>query len=80
MAGMPSNRHLYGSYVTELWVQQHPKPHMLEKCESMHQSLGLVHELKAQKAGRQELTEAAKIILESFFWPSAYTLLPNILC
>lgn len=47
--------------------------------ESGHHSLGLAQELRAQKAGRQELTEATEIILMSFIWPSACRLLLKIL-
>ena len=44
---------------TALQAPQHPTVHMLKKnWESGHHDLGLVHELMAQKAGRQELTEA----------------------
>lgn len=45
--------------MTGLQVPQHSTVHMLKRNqESGHHSLGLVHELMAQKAGRQELTEA----------------------
>lgn len=67
--------------MTGLQVPQHNAVQRLKQnWESGHHNLGLVRDLMAQKAGRQELTEAVWITLASFVWPPAHRLLLKILC
>lgn len=77
---MTSNVYIHGSPNDQ--IAGPPAPHSArwrKTGKSGHHNLGLVHELMAQKAGRQELTEAVWIILASFVWPTACRLLLKIL-
>lgn len=72
--------HTYRPYVTDLQILQYSIMHMMEyDWESGHHRLELAEDLRAQKAGRQELTEAAEFILVSFIWPSVCRPLLKIL-